>query len=306
MSDKVKGTRKPKKGRDNDSFTIGKSRVKYDLLIAVMVAAFYALSLLAATIEGGVNAVLFSVIVFVAFIVFAYFVRAGTVPALKSLRSLIFVFLGLSALSLVWQLLIYFGVLAASKIGQNGWIVAVGSVISVISLAIIAILLYYEKDSLKNIYLRLGDRLNIAIGIVGFILCLVLAVVVTYFVFGGKEIGTDRLFPLLAAILAFSIPCGIVEELWFRGLLMSKAMPIFGESYSIIYQAVVFGAFEAVMFVTVTGQVADLLVILMLGAIMGFYWGRSTLRTKSLWSPMLLHAGLYTLILLPILVGLIP
>jgi membrane protease YdiL (CAAX protease family) len=304
MSDKVKGARKPKKGQDNDSFKIGKSKVKYDLLIAVMVAAFYALSLLAATIEGGVNAVLFSVIVFVAFVVFAWFVRAGTVPALKSLRSLIFVFLGLSALSLAWQLLLYFGVLDAGKLGQTGWIVAVGSVISVVSIAIIAILLYFEKDSLKDMYLRLGDRLNIAMGVFGFILCLVLAVVVTYFVFGGNQIGMDRLLPLLAAILAFSIPCGILEELWFRGLLMSKATPIFGEAYGNIYQAAVFGAFEAVMFTTVTGQVADLLVLLMLGAIMGFYWGRSTLRTKSLWSPMLLHAGLYTLILLPILVGL--
>lgn len=305
MSDYVKGAKKPKKGQNTDNFEIGKIKLTYDLVIALLMAAFYAVFLLAAKLEGGLNAVLLSVVMFVAFVVFAYLMNAGTLKGLDKLRSLILVFLGLSTLSLAWELLLFFNVVDATKIGTIGWIAVVGILNAIISIIIIAGILYFEKIPLKELYFRAGDKLNIAMGVVGFVFCTLLAVGATYLVFGGSALGQDKLVQVIAAVLIFSVLGGIYEELWFRGLLLSRITPLIGESYGNIYQAAVFGAFEAVMFYTVTLQVIDLTVILLLGLIMGFYWGRSTLRTKSLLSPMLLHAGLYSLIMLPIIVGLL-
>ena len=301
MSGKGKSERKPKKGQGKDSFSIGGYKVSYDVLIAILMAAFYALSILAAWLQGGLSAVAISAIVFFAFVAFAYFMKAGAIPKLRPLRSLTLVFLGLSILSLAWQFLLFFNVLG--KMGPLAWAVAVGVINAVLSLAIIAGILYLEKISLKDMYVQPGDRLNIAMGIVGFVLCIIVAILASYFIFGGNAIGLDRFGLAIAAVLAFGILGGVFEELLFRGLLLGRAVPILGESNGNIYQAIVFGAFEAVMFYMITSMAFNVVFIILISFITGFYWGRSTLRTKSLWSPMLIHAGFYVLILLPMLVG---
>jgi len=303
MSGKGKGERKPKKGQDKDAFSIGGHKISYDVLIAILMAAFYALSVLAAWLQGGLSAVAISAILFFAFVVFAFFMKTGAIPKLQPLRSLTLVFLGLSALSRAWQLLLYLNVLDAGKMGPLAWTVAVGVINAIFSLAIIAGILCVEKVPLKDIYVQLGDRLNIAMGIIGFILCIIVAVLVTYLIFGGNALGTDRFELAIASVLAFGVLGGVFEEIWFRGLLLGRAVPILGEPYGNIYQAMVFGAFEAVMFYMVTSMAFELSFIILISVIIGFYWGRSTLRTKSLWSPMLIHAGFYLLILLPMLAG---
>ncbi len=284
---------------------MGKYRIKYDLLIAILMAVFYAVSLMAARLQGGLNAVIVSFITFIAFVAFAYFMKTSVLGMLQQLRSLALVFLGLSALSLVWELLLFFDVVNPGKTGLLTWVLLVGAINAILSLAIIAGILYLEKVPLKDLNARMGDKLNIAMGVVGFLICILVSIVVSYFLFGGKAIGQERFVQAIVAVLAFSIIGGIFEELWFRGLLLNRITPILGESQGNVYQAAVFGFFEAVMFYTVTGIAFDLAFIILISAIAGYYWGRSTLKTKSLWSPMLLHAGLYVLITLYIIVALL-
>ena len=62
----------------------------------------------------------------------------------------------------------------------------------------------------------------------------------------------DRLAELIGVVLVFGLLCGAYEELWFRGLLLSKIVPILGESSGNIFQAVVFGVFEAMIFAALT------------------------------------------------------
>jgi uncharacterized protein len=305
MASRVKGGRKPGKSPGKEFFTIGGIKIGYDVLIAVLMAAFYAFSVIAARLQSGMSAVMVSAIIFVAFIAFAYFMKIGADPRLRNVQSLTYVFLGLSVISLAWQLLLYFNVVDAAKIGPLAWALAVGVVNAILSLIIIAAIIFVEKVPLKDIYVRLGERLNIAIGVVGFLLCAIISVIVAYFIFGGNVIGQDKFVEAIAVALVFGVLGGVFEELLFRGLLLGRAVPVFGESYGNIYQALVFGAFEAVVFYTATSMAFDLAFIILIAMITGFYWGRSTLRTKSLWSPMLIHAGFYMLIMLPILVGIL-
>ena len=44
-----------------------------------------------------------------------------------------------------------------------------------------------------------------------------------------------------------------------------------------------------------------LVFFILIGAMVGYYWGRGTMKTGSLLSSILLHAGLYILILLPLI-----
>jgi len=303
MSSDAKGTRKPKRGTSTGSATGGKLKLTSELIISLLVAGLYALFLVETRLAEGMTALMLSMFLFVTFLVFVYIVRGGSHKKKREFGSLLYVFLGLSALSLVWQLLVYFNIIDASKISPDILIMVIGVIYAVVSVAIIAAIAFLEKSSLKDLYLTSGDIKVIPFAGVAFILCALLGIGATYMLFGGSTMGQDKLIMLIVSVLVFSLLAGIAEELWFRGLLMSRITPILGESYGNIYQAVVFGVFEAVMFYIITQEVSLMPAIFIIGSMTGFYWGRATLRSKSIISPMLLHAGFYVLVALPILVG---
>jgi membrane protease YdiL (CAAX protease family) len=297
MSGYTKGARKLSKGR---------SKLKPELVMASLMAALYALSLLAAGLAGGLYTMLISSLMFIVFLALAYLARAGALRGLQRSGPLISVFVGLSLLSLAWESMLFFNIANINNADTVIRVAMVGVANAVISLVIIAGIMYKEKDSLQKVYVTVGDVKSMAPGIGGFIICVLLAVGAAYFLFGGKAIGQDKFILLAASVLAFSILGGAYEELWFRGLLLSRITPLLGESRGNFYQAAVFGAFEAMMLYTVTSLFIDLAVFFIIGAFLGYYWGRSTLKTRSLLGPALLHAGLYALILLPLLVGIQP
>jgi len=298
MSGSGKGTRKSKKDTDK-----GKNKISPELLIASLMAGIYALFVLEAAFEEGQNALLLSVFLTVTFLIYAYLVRAGTVKGPKDLGPLISVFLGLSILFVVLEVLIFFKVIGASGVGNVLSPAVIGVVLAIASAILIAALLYFEKDSLKHLYVRLGDMKNIQLGIFGFILCILVAIIAAYFLFGGTTVSLNNYIELIASVLVFAVLAGAYEELWFRGLLLTRIKPLLGDSHGNIYQAAVFGIFETMVFFALTAQVAYLPVFFILGAMTGYYWGRTTQRFESLVTPALLHAGFYVLILLPLLVG---
>jgi membrane protease YdiL (CAAX protease family) len=167
-------------------------------------------------------------------------------------------------------------------------------------------LIHIEKDELKTLYIRTGDAKAMWLGAAGLVICLVAGFVGAYYIFGGNIISQDKFLRIAASVIVFGALAGIAGEVWFRGLLLARIVPILGESRGNIYQAAVFGAFETVIFYMITGQAAYIPVIFIIGAFMGFYWGRATLKADSLAAPVFLHAGLYILLLLPILTGLSP
>jgi len=304
MSEVRKGARKPKGEQGMGSYSIGNQQVKAELVIAVLMAGLYALFLLDAWTEGGQVALVLSMFLFVAFTVFAYLVRAGTLKGQQQFRSLIYVFMGLSALSMVWEILQYLNILNTAGAGSL-WAAYVGTVYSIASVIAITAIVYAEKDSLKKLYLDIGDKNVIALGVGGFVLCIILSITGTYFVFGGNTMGLNKYMAIVASVVFFGVLSGIIEEIWFRGLLLSRIIPLIGESHGNIYQAAVFGVFETLMFYTLIGDASFIPAMFLIGAFTGYYWGRATLRSKSLISPMLLHAGLYILLLLPLITGLV-
>lgn len=304
MSSDVKGSRKPKKSPEKKNQPPSKFKITSELIIVLLIAGLYALFTVETLLDKSVIAVMLSAFLFVAFLVFLVIVRSGKHKLKREFGSLLYVFLGLSALSLVWEALFFVKIVDAATLSQAALITVTGVVNAVVAVVIVAAVAVLEKSSPKDLYLAPGDTKVIPFAVIAFLLCLVLGIGATYYLFGGAALGQDKLVPLVAAILLFSILGGCSEELLFRGLLMSRITPILGETYGNIYQALVFGVFEAVTFYLITREISLMPAMFLIGAMTGFYWGRATLRSKSLISPALLHAGFYMLVALPLIVGL--
>ena len=307
MSDHKKGARKQEKGGNKfalgNSFTLGKYSVNVELVIAILMAVVYAALQLASAVTGGKIAMILTELMFLVFLVLAYLARKDVIKGLKKFEWVAYIFLGLSIVSLLWQLLVSYIIVDTSSFGGASWALLVGLFNAVISVVIIAALVYIENTPLEKINVKVGDTKGILLGVVGIVLCLLLAVIGSYLIFGGMSLTIERFLELVAVVIVFGLVSGAYEELWFRGLLLSKITPILGESAGNIFQAVVFGVFEAMIFAALTGSAGDMtfVAILIIGAMMGYYWGRATQKTGSILSSVLLHAGLYMLILLPLL-----
>jgi hypothetical protein len=139
----------------------------------------------------------------------------------------------------------------------------------------------------------------------GFILCILLGLGVLYFLFGGSAMGLNSLAYLSWMVIIFSLLCGVTEEAWFRGLILSRMKPLAGENRANILQALTFGVFEAFAVYAISPQIIYLPVIFIAGSILGYYFGRLTLKEESIVPAALYHAGFYVLIGLPLFAGML-
>ncbi|HEY3422123.1 MAG TPA: CPBP family glutamic-type intramembrane protease, partial [Methanocellaceae archaeon] len=274
MSDHVKGAKKQKKGGNGfalgNSFTLGKYSVDIELVIAILMAVVYAALQLASAVTGGKTAMILTELMFLIFLVLAYLARKDVIKGLKRFEWIAYIFLGLSIVSLLWQLLISYIITDTGSFGGASWALLVGLFNAIISVAIIAALVYIESTPLEKINVKVGDSKGILLGVAGIVLCLLLAVIGSYLIFGGMSLTVERFLELVAVVIVFGLVSGAYEELWFRGLLLSKITPILGESPGNIFQAAVFGVFEAMIFAALTGTAGDMtfVAILIIGAMM--------------------------------------
>ena len=310
MSSYAKGTRKPKRGQMIKEIKIGGFKVMPGTAITALLAALYVLFLAGIKLESGSDAVTLSIFSLVIFILLDYAVRAGRLPGLKPFVVLIDAFLALMALASVWEIFVFLGVINLSGLSGPIKPVLIAIASAALSLVLIYGVLYYTRgklmdSKLDDIYARIGDKKGIAIGLAGLIICLILGTGIVYVLYGGSTKITGSLLSLLAFALVFAILSAAYEELWFRGLLLSRMIELAGEASANLIQAVVFGVFEALAVYTITSQPLYLPVFLVVGGILGYYWGKMTLEDKSLLSPALLHAGLYVLIGLPIMASML-
>ncbi|HMK45545.1 MAG TPA: CPBP family intramembrane glutamic endopeptidase [Methanocella sp.] len=304
MSKITGGARKPKKGTAMKGTSTGELKFTPELVIVLLIAGLYTVFLIETRLDNSLISLILSAFLVIVFLVFAYTVRAGTHKRKREFSALIYVFLGLSTFSLAWECLTSLSIIDATRIGPVIWPGTVGTVNAIVSLVIIGAIVYLDKIPPEEMFLTLGDTKVVMLGVITFALSILLATGAAYLIFGGAAMGPDRLLQLTISVIVFGILSGVVEEFWFRGLMMSRIMNIIGESQGNIIQAVVFGAFEAMIFYTITGEITLLPAIFIIGAMTGYYWGRATLKSGSLLSSALIHAGFYMLITLPILVSL--
>ena len=160
-------------------------------------------------------------------------------------------------------------------------------------LTVIAVLVvvWISRSSLGSIYLRRG-RFGRAyvIGIVGFLAFYVLTFRVlshTSFMAVHGSFSFSRYLSLTPALLIAVAANGFLEELMFRGLLMSKLNIAFGPYLSTFVQAVVFASWHVGVTYTSSAVVFVVFVVFPLGLFAGYL----TRSSGSIFPSALFHAG---------------
>lgn len=146
-------------------------------------------------------------------------------------------------------------------------------------ISIAAALIYFRASGVspKDLFLTKSAGRESWLWAAGFAAAAVLTMMV-YFKASGLEpaiaIG-DRLFKQVVLAAIFAVSNGVMEELWFRGLIFGALVRAFPPRFSVIYQAVLFGIihFNGVP----SGGVG-----VALGFIFGAALGFLTLKAKSI------------------------
>jgi uncharacterized protein len=160
-------------------------------------------------------------------------------------------------------------------------------------LTVIAVLVvvWISRSSLGSIYLRRGSfGRGYVIGVIG----LVAFYVLTYRVLSHSRfmpvngtISFSRYLGLTPALLAVVATNGFLEELLFRGLLMSKLNIAFGPYLSTFVQAVIFASWHIGVSYTSSVLVFVVLVVFPLGLMCGYL----TRSSSSILPSSIFHAG---------------
>ncbi len=296
MSGYAKGTRKPRKGIETRYISVGGLRITPAVAVASLMTALYVVFLVGANLGSGLDAVLLSVFSLVMFAALAYLVRAGSLSGLKPYTLLIDALLALSVLSLVQVfagLLEIFGPATDYSIQRLTFMMSVSGVVAAI---LVMGVLYLEKEDRENVYLKAAPLLSGLMGYVVLTACGVAALTLAYLIFGAPG------FLLTALnILVFGLFGGVYEETLFRGLLLSRLRQVLGDDYALLIQAAVFAVFEALAVYAFFPNIWVLPAVLVVGALLGYFFGMVTIKNESILTPQLIHSGLYMLLAIPLL-----
>ena len=160
-------------------------------------------------------------------------------------------------------------------------------------LTVVAVLVVVmiSRGSLRSLYVRKGrwGRAYV-VGILGFLAFYVLTFRVlshTRFMPVHGTVDFSRYLSLTPALLVVVAMNGFLEELMFRGLLMSKLNLAFGPYASTIVQAVIFASWHVGVTYTSSVLVFVVLVVLPLGLIAGYL----TRSSGSIFPSAIFHAG---------------
>jgi membrane protease YdiL (CAAX protease family) len=295
MSGYAKGARKPKRGVVLKEINVGGLKIKPAVAIASLMAALYVIFLIGVKLESGLDALILSVFSFAMFAALAFLVRSGSLAGLKPFTLLIDAFLALSALSLAQALIGFlnvFGPAAEITIRRIAFMMTVSAATAAILLMAV---LFFEKEGRENIHLKASPLRSALVGFTAMAACGLLALGLVYLLLGGTA------FMLTALnMLVFGLFGGVYEEALFRGLLLSRLRQVLGENRALAIQAIAFSVFEALAVYAFIPNIWVLPVVLVAGALLGYFFGIITLKNESILAPQLIHAGLYMLLAIPL------
>jgi len=161
-----------------------------------------------------------------------------------------------------------------------------------LTLIAVLVVVWISGSSLSSLYLRRG-RVGGAyvIGVVGFVALYVLtyrALSHSHFIPVSGTIGFSRYLGLTPALLVVAATNAFLEELTFRGLLMSRLNIAFGPYLSTLVQAVIFASWHVGISYTSSVLVFVVLFVFPLGLFAGYL----TRSSGSILPSSVFHAGM--------------
>ena len=193
-----------------------------------------------------------------------------------------FIFLAFSISALIYSFMLYWG--PGDTIENKVFSIFLTTLLVVIP--IIFLTKITGKD-LGSIYLKKGNlRLGLIIGLLTFSFFLITAIPVSIWIFGGRELSSDRLIYLTPWILAFIFLNALREELLFRAFFLKKYEELLGTDKSNLLQAMIFSLAHIYFPFN-----PFLPIYLVLTFLLGLAFGAVMQKTDSILASILFHAG---------------
>ena len=162
---------------------------------------------------------------------------------------------------------------------------------------VVSILIYHfaTAGDRQGLYLATGNRrIGVIAAILGMGIFLGIAVVQSI----GSGLQWATVLTALPWILIFTLSNAFLEELWFRATFLKKLEPMVGMNTAIVITSLVFGAVHIS-----STYVRDILLFVPVTILLGLIWAWLMHRSKSIWSPVLIHAAGDVLVMIGLLAG---
>ena len=285
----MKGVRKSSK-RQPSGIKIGNYVLPAQIVVSGLLALLYVFFLIGGSYEG--SDIIVQLIYFALFGVMIFVLRQGQ----RYYTQLAYAFLVLAIPPMLWYVVRYLGY--GPAVPDLGWFLWVGGVSLALGAGLTVALLFAENGKPSDISVRKG-KFKEGLRLGGTALAASLALVAAYVVF-RVGFGSSQLIPVIGGLAVFAVACAIGEELLFRGLLLSRLMPVVEEKAAFAVQAVAFGAYESTFMYMLNPDPLYAVALFVVAAAAGVLLASMTVKTKSLLSAMLAHTGLYLIIALPV------
>jgi CAAX protease family protein len=267
----------------------------YVLPPQIVIAGLLSLLYVFFLIGGSYNSrdIVIQLIYFALFGVMIFVLRATQ----RYYSQLAYAYLVLAIPPMLWYVVNYLGYGPVSP--ELGWFLWVGIVSLVLGIGLTAALLYFDKGKISDIYVQAGNlRESLRTGATVLVASVVLTV--AYIIMHTEGADMSLLLPAIGGLTAFAVACAVAEELWFRGLLLSRLVPMTGEKAAIAIQAIAFAAYEAAFIYMLNPDAMYAGAVFVVAGIAGALLAWMTLKNKSLLAAVMAHTGLYLIIALPL------
>jgi membrane protease YdiL (CAAX protease family) len=286
----MKGVRKSTRMKPA-GIRVGSHVLPPEIVVAGLLSLLYVCFLLGGSYEG--SDIIIQLIYFALFGVMIFVLRAGQ----RYYTKLAYAFLVLATPPMLWNVVRYLGYGPASP--DLGWFLWVGIVSLVLGAGLTAALLYSEKGRLSDIYVQAGNlKEGLRTGATALVASVVLSA--AYVIFRSGVSDVSSLAAVVGGLVVFAVACAVAEELLFRGLLLSRLVPLTGDNRAFAVQAFAFAAYEATFLYMLNPDPLYSAAVFVVAGISGLVLAWMTLKNKSIIAAVMAHAGLYLIIALPI------
>jgi membrane protease YdiL (CAAX protease family) len=284
-----KGVRKSTR-RAPAGIKIGRHVLAPELVVSALLALLYVCFLLGGAYQG--SDIIVQLVYFALFGVMIFVLRAGQ----QYYTRLAYAFLVLAIPPMLWDVARYLGYRPATP--ELAWFLWVGIASLALGTGLTAALLFSEKGKLSGIYVQAGNlREGLRFGATALVASLVLTAAYVIFRSGAEM---SQIVPVIGGLIIFAVACAAGEELLFRGLLLSRLLPMVGGTAASGIQAVAFGAYEASFMYMLNPDPLYSAALFVVAGVAGVLLAWMTIKNKSLLAAVMAHAGLYLIIALPV------
>jgi membrane protease YdiL (CAAX protease family) len=286
----MKGHRKSTKNQPV-GIRIGRHVLPPQTVIAVLLSLLYVIFIVGGAYEG--RDIIVQLVYFGLFGIMIFVLGARQ----RYYRKVGLAFLLVAVPPMLWELIDYLGYWPASP--DLSWFVYVGIGSLLLGVGLTAALLFVEKIRLSAIYASVGDlKDGLRTGAMALAAAAVLTAAYVILHLGDTEF--SRLAPAIGALVVFAVACAVAEELLFRGILLSRLVPVTGDKAAFVVQAVTFASYEAVFLYMLNLDPLYSLAVFVVAGMAGAWLAWMTVKNKSLLPAIMSHTGLYLVMALPI------